>query len=173
MSAQQLQHISLQRTTPLPKDCLETQLVIPTEYREKGGQVLCNIFDADNETMIGWDWLADRYKGTTNGLHGSWIRPISQRQHQQRTLLYFHGGNYFLGTYKLYRDLLGNLALSADARVLAVDYRLAPQHPFPTAVEDALAAYLYLINPPEDAPFTPVPSSQIVLSGDSSGKDNQ
>jgi acetyl esterase/lipase len=178
LSQHQLQKISLRRTEPLPSTCLETHLLIPTKYREQGGQVLCKLFDLDDEAMIGWDWQADRYKPTTSSLQGGWIRPIAHQQHQQqqqqqqqqqRTLLYLHGGHYFLGTYKLYRGLLGDLASLADARVLAVDYRLAPDHPFPTAVEDALAAYLYMLDPPEDAPFTPIPSSQIVLSGDSAG----
>lgn len=169
LSLQQLQQISLRRTEPLPRTCLETHLFIPTKYREQGGQVLCKMFDLDDEAMIGWDWQADRYKPASR-LQGSWILPIAQqRQQQQRTLLYLHGGHYFLGTYKLYRGMLGNLAELADARVLAVDYRLAPEHPFPTAVEDALASYLYMLDPPEDAPFTPIPPSQIVLSGDSAG----
>ncbi|KAI8076346.1 Alpha/Beta hydrolase protein [Halteromyces radiatus] len=69
----------------------------------------------------------------------------------------------------MYRPLLGKLAILADANVFTVDYRLAPDHPFPTALEDALAAYMYLLDPPKDALFDPIPSSQIVISGDSAG----
>ncbi|CAO3587539.1 unnamed protein product [Absidia cylindrospora] len=175
LTPQQMQRGSLQRVQPVPKNCIETGLSISTRYREQGGQVLGNLFEDHDENLIGWDWRTDRNKSTTEALQGSWIQPIlskqqqDQRQPHKRTLLYFHGGAYFLGTYKLYRPFLGKLATLADARVLAVDYRLAPQHPFPTALEDALAAYLYLLDPPMDAPFEAIPSSQIVISGDSAG----
>ena len=54
-------------------------------------------------------------------------------------ILYFHGGGFVIGSVAGYRDLLSRLALGADARVLAVDYRLAPEHPFPAQLEDCLA----------------------------------
>lgn len=52
---------------------------------------------------------------------------------------------------------------------MAVDYRLAPQHPFPAAVEDALATYLYLIDPPKDDESYPIDPKKIVIAGDSAG----
>lgn len=52
----------------------------------------------------------------------------------------------------------------SDARVFSIDYRLAPQHPFPAAVEDALAAYMYLIDGPDK-----IDPSKIVVAGDSAG----
>lgn len=57
----------------------------------------------------------------------------------------------------------------SDASVFAFNYRLAPQHPFPAAVEDALAAYLYLIHPPEDSGAKPIDPKDIVIAGDSAG----
>lgn len=54
-------------------------------------------------------------------------------------------------------------------KTFAINYRLAPQHPFPAAVVDALAAYLYLTNPPEDAGFDAVDVSKLVMGGDSAG----
>lgn len=54
-------------------------------------------------------------------------------------------------------------------RVCAIDYRLAPQHPFPAAVEDALATYLYLIDPPKEANLKPIDPKKIVIAGDSAG----
>ncbi|ORZ16988.1 Alpha/Beta hydrolase protein [Absidia repens] len=162
----QMQRGSLRHVQPVPKNCIETGLTISTRYREQGGQVLGNLFEDRDENLIGWDWRTDRNKSTTEALQGSWIRPILSKQEQdqqrpnKRTLLYLHGA---------ISSLLGKLATLADAQVLAVDYRLAPQHPFPTALEDAIAAYLYLLDPPMDAPFEAIPSSQIVISGDSAG----
>ncbi|CAO3635683.1 unnamed protein product [Cunninghamella echinulata] len=74
-----------------------------------------------------------------------------------------------VGTYKLYRPLLAKIAKSANCNILAVDYRLAPQHSFPIAIEDALAAYLYLLNPPSDSPIQSVSASDIFIAGDSAG----
>jgi acetyl esterase/lipase len=60
-------------------------------------------------------------------------------------LLYFHGGGYRLGSATSYRAYGSHLARACSARVLLVDYRLAPEHPFPAAVDDALIAYRWLI----------------------------
>ncbi|CAB4420481.1 unnamed protein product [Rhizophagus irregularis] len=64
---------------------------------------------------------------------------------------------------------MGSLAKWTNARVLAIDYRLAPQNPFPAALQDALAAYLYLLNPPKDTGFEPLNPKNIVIAGDSAG----
>jgi acetyl esterase/lipase len=58
----------------------------------------------------------------------------------ERTLLYFHGGGYVIGSIAGYRDLASRLAVAANARVVSVDYRLAPEHPFPAQQDDCLAA---------------------------------
>ncbi|CAB4420459.1 unnamed protein product [Rhizophagus irregularis] len=65
--------------------------------------------------------------------------------------------------------LNGSLAKIANARVLVINYRLAPQNQFPAALQDALAAYLYLLNPPKDAGFEPLNPKNIVICGDSAG----
>jgi epsilon-lactone hydrolase len=59
-------------------------------------------------------------------------------------VLYFHGGGYAVGTAQLYRDFTWRIGDAARACVLYFDYRLAPEHPFPAAVEDAVAAYRWL-----------------------------
>ncbi|MGB3325645.1 MAG: alpha/beta hydrolase [Mycolicibacterium fortuitum] len=56
-------------------------------------------------------------------------------------LLYFHGGGYTLGSARGYRGFAGTLASAAAMEVVTVDYRLAPEHPFPAALDDAFAAY--------------------------------
>lgn len=80
----------------------------------------------------------------------------------QRTVLYFHGGGYFFCGLDTHRPVCAYLALSAQAKVLSVDYRLAPEHVFPAAVDDALAWWKELL----DQGFQP---SDVVFAGDSAG----
>jgi epsilon-lactone hydrolase len=63
----------------------------------------------------------------------------------ERHILFVHGGGFVIGSPALYRDFTWRLARAADARVLAIDYRLAPEHPFPAALDDAAAAYRWLL----------------------------
>jgi monoterpene epsilon-lactone hydrolase len=77
------------------------------------------------------------------------------------TVLYFHGGGYFIGSKEGRRSLGAELSRASGARVLVVGYRLAPENPFPAAVDDALAAYAWLAER--------VPPETIILAGDSAG----
>lgn len=94
------------------------------------------------------------------GIRGEWIVPRSGTL--ERTIFYLHGGGYVGGSPAQYRSLTGALALACNARVLVLDYRLAPEHPFPAALEDALAAYGWLLEQGHDP-------SRIVVAGDSAG----
>ncbi len=82
-------------------------------------------------------------------------------QAPQRTVLYFHGGGYFSCGLDTHRPVVAAISRRAQARVLSVDYRLAPEHPCPAAVEDALAWYRDVLSD--------TPAAQIVLAGDSAG----
>jgi acetyl esterase/lipase len=62
-----------------------------------------------------------------------------------RHIVYLHGGAYVFGSAMFYRDLTWRIAESACARMLCIDYRLAPEHPFPAALDDVLAAYRWLL----------------------------
>jgi len=86
-----------------------------------------------------------------------------------RCILYAHGGGYYFGSVDQERYSIQRFARKIRGRVLAVNYRLAPQYPFPCALQDLLAAYLFLINPPEGAAHRPVRSERIVIAGDSAG----
>jgi acetyl esterase/lipase len=77
------------------------------------------------------------------GVPGEFITTLASRP--DRDVLFLHGGGYVTGSGALYRDLTWRLATAARARVLAIDYRLAPEHPFPAALDDALAAYRWLV----------------------------
>jgi epsilon-lactone hydrolase len=79
-----------------------------------------------------------------------------------RILLYIHGGGYVAGSPAGYHGLAGHYARLLKARVYMPDYRLAPQHPFPAAIEDSLAAYKWLLDQGH-------PAESIAISGDSAG----
>jgi monoterpene epsilon-lactone hydrolase len=79
-----------------------------------------------------------------------------------RHVLYFHGGGHLLGSPSLYRDLTWRIAAIARARVLCIDYRLAPEHPFPASLDDAVKAYRWLLNEGADP-------RRVAFMGDSSG----
>ena len=85
------------------------------------------------------------------------------------TLLYFHGGSYYLIDPVSNRPLMAKYAGLSGGRVFSLRYRLAPQHPFPAALLDALVAYLSLLYPPPGALHEPVPASRIIICGDSAG----
>jgi acetyl esterase/lipase len=95
------------------------------------------------------------------GIPGEWVVPMGGA-HAGRTVLYLHGGAYCVGSPRTHRALTGHLALRCAARVFAADYRLAPEHPFPAAVEDAVAAYAGLL-------ANGIPPGQVVFAGDSAG----
>ncbi|MEO6419092.1 MAG: alpha/beta hydrolase [Polyangiaceae bacterium] len=78
------------------------------------------------------------------------------------TILYFHGGGFVLSSVDGYRELFARIALTCKARVLAIDYRLAPESPFPAAAEDCLAAYRWAL-------ANGVDPKRMLLAGDSSG----
>jgi monoterpene epsilon-lactone hydrolase len=78
------------------------------------------------------------------------------------TILYFHGGSYVVGSPQTAVGLTGNLVVRSGYPALSLDYRLAPEHPFPAAVDDAVAAYRELLDLGE-------PAASIVFAGDSAG----
>jgi acetyl esterase/lipase len=79
-----------------------------------------------------------------------------------RVLLYLHGGSYIYGSTTSHRELLVNLAEACGAKVFAPNYRLAPEHPFPAALEDAVTVYRWLL----DQGVSP---KNVVIAGDSAG----
>ena len=87
---------------------------------------------------------------------------VSPPDQPTTSILYLHGGGYVLGSAFGYRHLAGAFALAADAGALVPDYRLAPEHPFPAAVDDALSAYRWLVDRGQEP-------GRILLAGDSSG----
>lgn len=102
-----------------------------------------------------------RYEAVdAGGVPAEWATPAECDT--DRTVLFAHGGGYGYGSVATHRALAGRLAAAAAARVLSIDYRLAPEHPFPAAVDDAVAAYRWLIG-------QGVRPERLLLSGDSAG----
>ena len=91
---------------------------------------------------------------------GAWVMPKEERR--QGVILYLHGGGYVYGDLKYAKGFASTLAVQCGMRVLCIGYRLAPEDPFPAALEDALESYKYLL----DKGYAP---EQIALCGESAG----
>ena len=108
----------------------------------------------------------DAPEGTTvtpivaGGVPGEWV--VAPEADADRVVLYLHGGGYCMGSLTSHRRLVSQLSADAKARVLSLEYRLAPEHPFPAAVDDAVAAYQWLLR-------EGVPADRIAIAGDSAG----
>lgn len=94
------------------------------------------------------------------GVPAAWVG--SSKVGSDLVVLYLHGGGFRLGSMVSHLGLMQRIAEAADARVLAVDYRLSPEHRFPLPLEDAMAAYRWLIK-------CGIAPDKIVLAGDSAG----
>jgi len=94
-----------------------------------------------------------------NDIAAEWI---SCSDAKDGVILYLHGGAYTLGSINVHREYLARLALTTRQKVLAINYRLAPEHPFPAALEDSLMTYRWLL-------AQGTKPSCIVLAGDSAG----
>ncbi|PYK08990.1 MAG: alpha/beta hydrolase [Verrucomicrobia bacterium] len=113
---------------------------------------------------VGSVWpVADDVKLETadiDGVEGEWsIVPGSDAS---RILMFFHGGGYCSGSILSHRRLVTEAGRAARVRTLAIGYRLAPEHPFPAAYDDALTAWRFLRN--QD-----IPAAHIAIGGDSAG----
>jgi acetyl esterase/lipase len=106
----------------------------------------------------------------SGGFNAEWIDYHRNKKGEagERVVLYIHGGAYFFGSRRSHRAITWRLSKYAHARVLAIDYRLAPEHTFPAPIVDVISAYLFLIDPPESR-FHRYEPSQISFVGDSAG----
>ncbi|WP_375200893.1 alpha/beta hydrolase [Hyphococcus sp.] len=93
-------------------------------------------------------------------VQGEWHR--AEKAELGRTVLYLHGGGYVFGSPKSHSAFTYALAKEACAEIFSLDYRMAPEHPFPAAVDDAVAAYEWLLGEGRDP-------AKLVIGGDSAG----
>src|SRR3954465_15273422 len=94
------------------------------------------------------------------GVPGEWFGVAGSAA--SRVLMFFHGGGYCSGSIRSHRRLVTEAGRSAGIRTLAVGYRLAPEHPFPAAMEDAVTAWHFLCR-------QGVAARHIAIGGDSAG----
>lgn len=93
------------------------------------------------------------------GFKGEWIDAKNSRP--DMVVLYFHGGGFVFGNPKVHRDMIYRIAKGSGARAFSVDYSLSPENPFPTPINEAIAAYRWLLKS-----YSP---ENIAFAGDSSG----
>lgn len=99
-------------------------------------------------------------KTSMDGIHAEWV--IAPNAVDDRVFLYLHGGAYIMGSCNTHRYLASKLSKSTGARVLVPEYRLAPENPFPAAIEDAVKVYRWLLS-------SGVSPESIIIGGDSAG----
>jgi epsilon-lactone hydrolase len=97
---------------------------------------------------------------TANGVKAEWT--ATPNDLRDAALLYLHGGGYVIGSLDSHRHLAAEAGRAAGIAALALDYRLAPEHPFPAAVDDALAGYRFLLG-------RGISPGRVALAGDSAG----
>lgn len=97
---------------------------------------------------------------TANGANAAWIS--APGVDPAKVVIYFHGGGFRLGSLRSHRDLMARISVVSGCRVLGVEYRLAPEHRFPAAHDDALTVYEWVL-------AQGISASDIALAGDSAG----
>lgn len=97
---------------------------------------------------------------TVGGIKGEWVG--SKHARRDGAVLYLHGGGYVIGSLNSHRHMLGAVSEMTGLLTFGADYRLAPEHPFPAAVDDAVAAYKGLLD-------SGIAANRIAIMGDSAG----
>lgn len=122
--------------------------------------------DQARAASLGWSIATAEPEGVTyewadaGGVPAEWALPAGADP--ARVLLYLHGGGYSLGSVASHRKLVGHLAKAAGVRGVSVEYRLAPEHPFPAGLDDAVTAFSWLLAEGYEA-------AHVGVGGDSAG----
>ncbi|MEO8458098.1 MAG: alpha/beta hydrolase [Chloroflexota bacterium] len=121
------------------------------------------------QTRAGFEMIAQLLKcaadvtrtpADADGVSGEWI--TTSNSSDQTTIYYLHGGGYSIGSLNTHADLVSRIARASGARAFSLDYRLAPENPFPAAVDDATTAFRWLLK-------QGIRPETIVIAGDSAG----
>ena len=108
---------------------------------------------AIEEIRAGWEKFASSFVPAADitfkpvvarGVAAAWV--TAPDSDSNRIVLYFHGGGYTIGSIASYRSYTGRLARASRSRLLSVGYRLAPENPFPAALDDAVSSYRWLLD---------------------------
>jgi len=142
---------------------LEIYLIVKRRFSDPSGRLDVARERADVESMAGLFKPLQPIRcepAVANGVSAEWIVPEGLTS--SRAVLFLHGGSFNSGSISSHRTLAGNVAVASRARALLIDYRLAPEHPFPAAIEDSVAAYEWLLGQGCDP-------GEMVVAGDSAG----
>lgn len=102
----------------------------------------------------------ERSKARVGGVEGEWFVPKGKMP--TRVILYLHGGGFIVGSTRTHAEMIMRLAIAAEARIFAPNYRLAPEHPYPAQIEDCRAVYEALL-------ADGVRPENLIVAGDSAG----
>jgi epsilon-lactone hydrolase len=133
---------------------LRANPVLSTDYREmrQGFEAMAQMFPIPEDVR--------REPVTAGGRPAEWVE--APGADPKRAVLYLHGGGYVIGSINTHRELASRISRASGARVLVLDYRLAPENPHPAAVEDAVSAYGWLLT-------NGLSPGNVVVAGDSAG----
>jgi monoterpene epsilon-lactone hydrolase len=131
---------------------LKNQKLSIAEHRANGIKNSKMLGDISNDTKV--------EKINIDGIQAEWLIPLGADD--KKVILYLHGGGYVTGSIEDHRMMCGLLANATGAKVLIPEYRLAPENPFPAAVDDALKVYEWLL-------VQGISSANIIIAGDSAG----
>jgi monoterpene epsilon-lactone hydrolase len=146
--------------TTLIRDRLRTMLI-----EEVGPSFLGRSLEEQRAALDGMGAQAEKPAGlmvTRSSLAGVPLEHLTPAIRERRVVLYVHGGGFAMGSCDSHRALAGWIGVACRARVVLPEYRLAPEHPFPAALDDVLAVYRSLLN-------SGTSPEQIIVVGDSAG----
>ncbi|KAI0274800.1 Alpha/Beta hydrolase protein [Gloeopeniophorella convolvens] len=157
---------------PLPPDALVTPVTF--RVRKRGLRGILAEFDQfeDGTRELSGEWVVTKrlwqrlqaeWKASQPKPHGDHPSAAPRKHHNERIILYLHGGAYYLFSPATHRAITVPLSKFADARVFAVAYRLAPETRFPGPLHDAVSTYFRLLDDLH------IPPSNILFAGDSAG----
>ncbi|MGQ4597834.1 alpha/beta hydrolase fold domain-containing protein [Nocardia sp. R6R-6] len=124
----------------------------PIEKRRRGGDIMLSRTPVPEDVQI--------LPADCDGVPGVWVVPPGVSE--KRIVLHLHGGGFMIGSSRTHSEIASRIGRAAQARVLVIDYRLAPENPFPAGLEDCFHAYEWLLESGHEP-------SDIAVSGDSAG----
>jgi len=148
---------------PTDREKVKTLLLkMQKEMSEKSGDLSTNrkVFDERGESTPLPEGITLKAETISTHLNAEWL--MHESTCTNKVLLYFHGGGYSVGSAVSHRPLCALICEKTQHNILSINYRLAPEHKFPAALEDALSSYQFLI----DKGYDP---KQIIIAGDSAG----
>jgi monoterpene epsilon-lactone hydrolase len=143
----------MKRVIKVLKQNAEKDVRIRVEQSRKGLEQLASLVKLSEDVSI------ENIK--VDDMAANWIS--TPKSNREKIVLYLHGGGYMEGSLKSHQDLAIRIAQASKTRVLLIDYRLAPEHPFPAALDDTERAYKWLLEENNGSP------KNIAIAGDSAG----